>query len=156
MQNDLIEWKSKYSHSTTGKVGSGYRSGFMKRNRHLIKWKKGEKYELNRASWNTYDNSMQMYVQVYDVMVDAGLAVKLAASQWENIEGDVVDKGNVFGCMVTHDLTHPEMCIVMDEVDGNTNMKVDGNHGGELSVCAKDKNSQQRQVQKINTSPCLD
>ena len=33
-------------------------------------------------------------------------------------------------CKVTHYLTHPEMCIVMDEVGGNTSQKGDGNIGG--------------------------
>ena len=39
--------------------------------------------------------------------------------------------------MVTHKLTHPGICIVMDEVGGNTSQNGDGNNGGELYVCGK-------------------
>ena len=82
--------------------------------------------------------------------------MNLATPQWKNMEGDVVDEGNAFGCIVIHELTHPEMYIVMDEVGGDTNMKGDENHGGGLLVCAKGMTPQQRQVQKIKPSSCLD
>ena len=42
-----------------------------------------------------------------------------------------------FGCKVTHDLTHLEMCIVMNEVEGNTSQKGDRKIGGKLLVCTK-------------------
>ena len=61
--------------------------------------------------------------------------------------GKIVDEEDAVGCKVTHDLLKPEMCIVMDEVGGNTSQKGDGNIGGELKVCAQGMVPQQ----KINT-----
>ena len=76
----MIEWKKKYSHGGDGCVGAGYWQGFKKRNGHLIKSKKGKKnFELDCASWSTYANFKQIYEQVYDEMVDAGVAVKMAS-----------------------------------------------------------------------------
>ena len=89
-----------------------------------------------------------MYEQVYDEMVDAGVAVKMASPAWLDINGDLVHEDDALGCMVTHDLTHPEMCIVMDEVGANTNMKGDGNCGGELLVCGSHMTPQQKSSTK--------
>ena len=144
LQQDLIKWKMKYSHGSDGYIGGGYWSLFKKRNAHLIRSKRGQKYELDRASWSTYANFRQMYEQVYDQMVEAGVAVKHDTPQWQNTNGDIVGEEDAVGCKVTHDLIHPEMCIVMDEVGGNTSQKGDGNNGGELHVCAKDMVPQQK------------
>ena len=54
-----------------------------------------------------------------------------------NYDGKEVLEEEVTGCKVTYDLEHPEMCIVMDKVGGNTSQKGDGNKGGETYVCAK-------------------
>ena len=51
------------------------------------------------------------------------------------------------GCKVTHDITLPEMVVVVDEVGGNTNQKGDGHIGGELMMCEPGKTAQR----KINT-----
>ena len=77
-------------------------------------------------------------------MEEAGVAVKYDTPQWQNANGDICEEEDSVGCMVTHDLTHPEMCIVMDEVGGNTSQKGDGNNGGELHVCAKGMVPQQK------------
>ena len=49
-----------------------------------------------------------------------------------NGDGDVVKEEDTFGCKVTIDITKLEMCIVADEVGGNTLQKGDGLVGGEL------------------------
>ena len=138
VQRDLIWFKSKYSHGSTGKVGVGYWTAFKKRNKDKIRSKKGKRFELNRSNWSTYRNFNQMYDQVYEHMVDAGLAVKLLSPKWMNKEGVEAGKEESFGCMVTHNLLYPEMCIVMDEVGGNTSQKGDGLKGGQLIICGKE------------------
>ncbi len=49
----------------------------------------------------------------------------------------VSDKSLAFGCKVTHDLIHPDWCIMGDEVGGNISMKGDGHVGGRLYLTAK-------------------
>ena len=78
-----------------------------------------------------------MYDQIYDMMVEAGVAVKKDYPEWMDAYGDIVYEDDALGCKVTHDLIRPEMCIVMDEVGGNTSQKGDGNKGGEKFIVPK-------------------
>ena len=77
-------------------------------------------------------------------MEEAKVAVKLDEPVWMDESGSIVDEEHATGCKVTHDLVRPEMCIVMDEVGGNTSQKGDGNNGGELKVCATGMVPQQK------------
>ena len=56
----------------------------------------------------------------------------------------IIDELDALGCKVTHDLIHPEMCIVGDEVDSNLNMIGDGYAGGDKLLCKKDSIPQQK------------
>jgi hypothetical protein len=136
-QEDLVAWKKKHSYGEDGTVGIGYWQAFLNRNSHLICSKRGQKYELDRDKWTTYANFSQMYEHVYEYMEEAGVAVKLEAPVWRDKAGHDCTEEDAFGCNVTHDLTHHEMCVVMDEVGGNTSQKGDGHIGGELLVCEK-------------------
>ena len=49
-----------------------------------------------------------------------------------------------FGCKVTHDVTRPDICFVMDEVGGNISQKGDDAIGGELQLCEAVKTLQQK------------
>ena len=122
-QRKLSSWKSKSSFGSSGDVGSQYWTSFKKRHADKICSKKGQKYELDRASWSTFKNFSQMYTQVYEQMVEAKVAVELPDPVWMNDDGKEVPEEDANGCKVTHDLKHPEMCIVMDEVGGNISQK---------------------------------
>jgi len=50
-----------------------------------------------------------------------------------------------FSCKVTHDLTHPNMCIVMDEVEVNISQKRDGHIRDKLLIKVNDS------TEKVNT-----
>ena len=138
LQSQLVEWKKKYSHHENNicTVGQGYWKSFMHRNKHLIVSSKGQKYELNRANWTTYQNFSQMYEVIEQEMITAGVAVALKEPVWMNAEGEVVEEGDAYGCKVTLDITKPEMCVVADEVGGNTSQKDDGKIGGERWLCS--------------------
>lgn len=58
--------------------------------------------------------------------------------------GFVVDKEDATGCKLTHKLVCLQICIVIDEVGGNTSQKGNGKNGGELKVCATDMIPQQK------------
>ena len=51
IQQDLIEWKKKFCKSdATGTVGKSYWRAFMKRNRHMLVSRRGQKYALDRQN----------------------------------------------------------------------------------------------------------
>ena len=54
--------------------------------------------------------------------------------------GNIVsDKSHAFGCKVTHDLIHPDWCLVGDDVGRKISMKGDGHVGRRLYLTAKGK-----------------
>jgi len=137
IQEELIEWKKTNTPNCTGTVGRGYWRKFMRRNKSKIVGKRGQKYELNRQNWTTYNNFVQMYDHIIDEMMDAGLAVELDEPVWMNRKGEICPEEEAFGCKVHHKIIHPELCFCGDEVGGNISMKGDGHHGGELLLAEK-------------------
>ena len=77
-------------------------------------------------------------------MEEASVAHKLRVPEWQDVNVTTCDVIDAVGCKVTHELAHPKMCIVMDEVDGNTSQKGDGHIGGKLLVCGKGMVPQQK------------
>ena len=144
VQEDLIAFKNRFCCNKEGKVGRSYWRAFMKRNGHLIVSKKGQKYELDRASWSTYHNFAQMYSSISDEMVDSKVAIELEAPVWMDSLGNEVLEESAFGCKVTHDITRRDICFVMDEVGGNISQKGDGNIGGQLQLCENGKTPQEK------------
>ena len=112
--------------------------------KHNFVSKKGLKFEIDRASWSTYANFNQMYDGVINEFVDAGVAKKRSEPAWMNRDGILVDEKDAFGCKVTHDITDPDMIIVMNEVGRNTSQKGDGHLGGELMLCETGKYPQRK------------
>ena len=136
-QNNLVAWKKKIGfNGELGQVGAGFWRGFMRRNKDKIVSRKGKKYELDRASWSTYANFAQMYDGVIIELVDANVAVERVTPSWMDRDGFECEEKDAFGCMVTHDITDPDMVLTLDEVGGNTSQKGDGQIGGELMLCA--------------------
>lgn len=85
-----------------------------------------------------------MYTQIYEQMVETNVAVELPDPVWMNDYGEEVQEEHATDCKVIHDLKHPEMYIVMEEVGGNISQEGDGNKGGEMYICAKGMVSQQK------------
>ena len=145
IQKELVEWKKRYSNNEDGSVGKNYWRSFLKRNSHRIVSKRGQKYELDRQNWTTYANFVNMYDQCIDQMVRVGVAKKRDKAVWMDKSGNVVrDESHAFGCKVTHDLIHPDWCLVGDEVGGNISMKGDGHVGGRLYLTAKGKTASRK------------
>jgi len=73
-----------------------------------------------------------MYNNVYESMVDAGVAVKLDAAAWFNKDGnEAPTEENSVGRQSSYKLTHPDLVLFMDEVGDNTSQNNDGNVGGQ-------------------------
>ena len=151
IQQELIEWKKKCSHTCgnndiDGLIGDGYWTGFLSRNEHKIQTKKGEKYELNRALWTTYTNMHHMYKLTQQEMVEeAGVAIR-SEPKWYDANGNECDEENATGCKAVIEITHPEYCIVADETGGNTCQKDDGHVGGEKLICESGRGSVPKQI----------
>ena len=103
----------------------------MERNKHRIISSKGQKYELNRSNWTTYQNFSQMYKVIEEELIKAGVAVRLPEPVWMDAEGNHVEEGDAAGFKVNVEIVKSEMCIVADEVGGDTLQKDDGKIGGE-------------------------
>ena len=101
-QKDLIEWKQKYSNNTKCTVGTSYWKSFLKRHRHLLVSKCGEKYELSRHNWTTYVNFSHMYTRIYEEMVCAEVAEPLPTPIWMDRDGNEYSESKALGCQVTH------------------------------------------------------
>lgn len=144
VEKEMLAWKQKYSHYHFGDrvLGMGYWKGFCKRNKDKIWAKKGEKFNKDRCDWTMYQNFDVMYNDVYDQMVEEGVAEKLVEPVWMDSDGNVLDTKKceemlrVCRRKVTHRILHPAMCVVADEVGGNTAQKGDGYVGGKKTLSA--------------------
>jgi hypothetical protein len=142
-QEKLIEFKKrikcKQDEDQLGKVGTRYVQAFLKRWDNLIHSKKAQRFELDRGQWARYSNFSNMYDSIEKTLVASGLARKLHSPTWMNKEGQVVeDCSEAYGRRCTIEITHPDMCIAMDEVGSNTSQKGDGHVGGKKFICGKD------------------
>jgi hypothetical protein len=117
-------------------VKSGIR-GFGKDMVTFLKRKKVRSSQ-NRAKWSIYRNFLQMYDEVYDATVVAGVARKLDFPIWVKHHGIETSEADAFGRMATHTLCRPDNVIFVDEVGCNTSQEGDGAHGGERKIVGKD------------------
>ena len=81
---------------------------------------------MDRNNWTTYRNFSNMYDHVIEEMFDTSVAEKLYSRAWVNRDGEECQHIEAFGCEVTHRIKHPDICIVDDEVGGNSSQKNDG------------------------------
>ena len=133
----LVQWKQKYTVNTLPTVSRGYWYSFMKRNRHRIVSKRGQKYELDRQNWTTYANFADMYNHCAIEMEHAGVAKRLDKPIWMTKDGVECNVDDAYGCRVTHTITRPEMCLCSDKVGKNICMAGDGHVSGELFLAEK-------------------
>ena len=112
---------------TSPVLGKKYWTLFKKRWSHKLVSKRGQKFALDRSNALTYSNVRQMYDQVYTCMVDAGVA-RCSKELSDDYVGPLRTK---------YHLTHPEMCLVVDEVGSNSSQRGDGHIGGQKYQCEK-------------------
>jgi hypothetical protein len=113
---NLIEWQktscAAYRINKNKDLTKSYWKGFMSRNGHRLTAKKGVKYDSKRADWCTYRTFKEMYDDLYEQMVETGIAVKLDQAVLRNKEGQIVDNTDeAFGMETRYDLIHPEKLI---------------------------------------------
>jgi hypothetical protein len=145
-EESVAEWKAKFCRSVDNNpcremsLGIGYWRGFMKRNGHLIKAKKGVKFDAKRADWCTHRNFEEMYAEIYQKMVEKGIATKMEQEMAVDREGNIVDdeSSDRFGRKTSYKLDRPDKLVFVDEVGSNTNQEKDGNKGGEKYLTTRE------------------
>ena len=96
---------------------------------------RGQKYELYRSTWTAYSNFADMCDHNYKELELAGAAELLGKPEWQDKEDNLVKEVEAFGFKVTHNLIHPEYCVVMDKVGGNIHMTGNGDIRGGKYLC---------------------
>ena len=113
----------------------------MKRHEHELCGKKLSSYNIDRANFTNFLNFFDMYLHIEEILLKSNVATKFDEPVWKNELGETVENEmDAMGYKCTIDITHPHMCIVMDECGCNLSQEVDNNNGGELYLTGvKDK-----------------
>ena len=145
-QEDLIKWKTKKKiyhndDSTMGTVGWNYFRGFLKRHEYDLRGKKLSSYNIDCANFTNFLIFFDMYLHIEEILLKSKVATKFDEPVWKDELGVTVDSElDTMGYKCTIDITHPHLCIVMDECGCNLSQEGDNNNGGELYLTGvKDK-----------------
>jgi hypothetical protein len=102
--------------------------------------KKAVRFDSQRDDWCSVQNFEAMYEEVYEAMVESGVASKFDEEQFLDSEGNIVEKEeDAFGRKTKYLLTRPEYVFFVDDVGDNTSQKNDGNVGGQMFVVGKNE-----------------
>ena len=160
-QKRLISWKKKHhtyaeDDESLGKIGRRYWRGFLKRNEHKLRSKKGKKYDLDRSNWTTYLNFADMYDHIEEVLVhESKIAEYLPVPVWMDAEGNEVSEEMAIGCKVKIKFTRPDLAICCDEVGCNLSQDGDGDIGGTKYVCHVDDHPSKSSTKRDSHFTCL-
>jgi hypothetical protein len=158
LANDLIEGteyetkvvsfkRGRYEKNDLGKanLGKKYWLGFKKRWEHVLAFKRGQKFALDRSAALTFCNMNKMYNEVYDAMEECGVASKCNELMYAKNDGSIATEWNdKFGLPCTHQIDHPQMCLVVDEVGSDLSQKGDGHIGGAKYACEHGSHAQNK------------
>ena len=147
VEKAVVEYKKKIKASDNEKANLGprYWIGFKKRWGHVLTFKRGQKFALDRSAALTFCNLNKMYDEVYDAMVECHVASKYDTPIYTTNNGSIATEWNTkFGLPCTHKIDHPEMCLVVDEVGSDLSQKGDGHIGGAKYACEKGTHAQNK------------
>ena len=141
-QKELIKYQKqnvrmKTTNNNIGKLSTKYWRNFLRRNSSVIDNGIPVSQAVCRKEWSTYANFKLMYDLCYEQMDKANLLQPLEKPVWMNLQGSIVEKDAAVGLKVAYRCKHSDYMIFVDEVGNNTNMKDDGNIGGERMIKAR-------------------
>ena len=125
-QDRLREFQKSIKAEPTGLVSAKFWLQFVKRNKEKLEVGKGYRVAGNITEWVTYENVELMYDLVYEQMVKAGVAKKLAPEDYYYVDDKgqrVSSKEESVGMQVKVEVTHPEWILFGDEVGTNISQK---------------------------------
>ena len=130
LEKDIIERKKRRNEWTDDNspvLGKKYWKLFTRRWKHMLVSRRGQKFAIERNNSLTYHYAKKTYNDVYAALVKLGSGNKLEEASYEYA-----------GPFKTHyHLTHPENCLVVDEVGSDTSQKGDGHIGGAKYYCGR-------------------
>ena len=95
LREKVINWKKKNYPDLPSdlmmKLGKGWWRGFRKRFRGYLVVKRGEKFASDRSEWSKMIYIKQMFSEIYSIMIEAGIAVRLAKENYMNSFGEIVE-----------------------------------------------------------------
>ena len=65
-------------------------------------------------------------------------------------DGNIVKENDTFGCKLTDNIFHPDMCIVFDDTGGKKSQKVDRHDGGKYWFVDVEQHHKRRHCQSMN------
>jgi hypothetical protein len=133
-------------------LGQKWYKNYWQRHSHLLE-KKGHKFSKDPSKWFVHRNFIQMYNEVYDAMVKAGVVEKLVEPMWVDEMQQLTNKENAFGRKATHLLLCPHYVVFVDEVGCNTSQEGDGARGREKKIVSRGTAQKNQQQQTAITSP---
>ena len=147
VEKAVVEYKKKIkaSNSEKANLGTKYWKGFKKRWGHVLTFKRGQKFALDRSAALTFCNINKMYDEVYGALVECNVASKYEIPIYTTNNGSIATEWEEkFGLPCTHKIDHPEMCLVVDEVGSDLSQKGDGHIGGAKYACEKGTHAQNK------------
>jgi hypothetical protein len=149
IEKEVLSWRAKSlpsSHPTKldpeyeveGDIlGKDWWRNFLKRSPSITS-KKAVRCDSLREDWCSEKNFEIMYSEVYEVMVDSRVAIKLDEEVHVDVNGNIVQE-NGFGRKNKYLVTKPNYILYVDEVGDNTSQINYGNVGGAKILVAADE-----------------
>ena len=122
----IADFKKLRKLNDSSKLGSAWYRGFISRYEHVLTRNKTTIKDIKRRTWVRRENFENMYENIYNEMVEAGIA--------EELEEEISYEK---GLPSKFRLTHPDYLLFEDETGCNTNQLNDGKVGGEVFIMPK-------------------
>jgi hypothetical protein len=125
-ESRIVKFKEERKLKNTEKLGDALYHGFLQRYKDVLSRNGSAIKDTKRRTWVTRDNFMSMYENIYERMVEAGIA--------EKEDGEILHEA---GLPSKYILTLPEYLLFIDETGCNTNQLNDGKVRGEIFIVPK-------------------
>jgi hypothetical protein len=122
----IADFKKLRKLNDSSQLGSAWYRGFISRYEHVLTRNKTTIKDIKRRTWVRRENFENMYENIYNEMVEAGIA--------EELEEEISYEK---GLPSKFRLTHPDYLLFVDETGCNTNQLNDGKVGGEVFIMPK-------------------
>ncbi|OEU06566.1 hypothetical protein FRACYDRAFT_254435 [Fragilariopsis cylindrus CCMP1102] len=122
------KWRNKYLqdgiYPERAELGDSWFDGFAKRWKHEVQFKNAQNVAYNRTEHVTYRKFVEMYENVYGLLLKDGYAEPMLHPKYYDKLGNECDEDDIdrFGELVDIRFKHPELVLVADECGTNTNM----------------------------------
>lgn len=134
-EKKMLNYKKKRKIVSKRVLSKRWYRGFMNRFKRVLKRGRRRHRDVKRLTWCTYEKFSNMYIAVYEKMVEAKVAIKLEEEIMLDADGkEVFTKEEMVGRPTKYILTHPDQVLFVDETGCDTNQKSDKNVGGRLYV----------------------